>query len=147
MKGKKMVKQITVFLENSTGRLAALCRTLALAEVSMQALTVADTTDYGVARIIADNPDKAIAALNDAGYRARLVDVYAVEVPDRPGGLLPLLEAFDKAGVNVEYAYCFASGRELAVDILRVEDVQGVAGQIIQTAGFHALTSADLVKC
>ncbi|MDR1016445.1 MAG: hypothetical protein LBL67_03100 [Coriobacteriales bacterium] len=141
-----MVKQITVFLENSTGRLASMCRTLALADVSMQAMTVADTTDYGVARIIADNPDAAIAALTDDGYRAKLVDVCAVEVPDKSGGLLPLLTAFDAAGVNVEYAYCFASGRELAVDILRVDDNEAAA-KIIEQAGFKALRSSDLVTC
>ncbi|MDR0888339.1 MAG: ACT domain-containing protein [Coriobacteriales bacterium] len=139
-----MIKQITVFLENDKGRLAALCGILGDANISMRALTVADTMDYGVARIIADDPDAAASILTDGGYRAKLTDVFAVEVPDAPGGLAKLLRAFDDAAINVEYAYCFSVSGGNAVDILRVnDDVQ--AKPIIEEAGFKELSAQDVL--
>ncbi|MDR2800905.1 MAG: amino acid-binding protein, partial [Desulfovibrio sp.] len=103
-----MIDQITVFLENDKGRLAALARTIGEAGISMHALTVADTSEYGVVRIIADEPIKAREILAAKGFRVALTKVFAVEVPDHAGGLATLLDALDAAGLNVEYAYCFA---------------------------------------
>ncbi|MDR0577325.1 MAG: amino acid-binding protein, partial [Candidatus Accumulibacter sp.] len=116
-----MIDQITVFLENDKGRLAALCRALGEAGISMHALTVADTANYGVVRIVADTPARACEILGAAGFRASLTKVFAVEVPDRAGGLAGLLEAFDAAGINVEYAYCFAADGGKAIDVLRID--------------------------
>ncbi|MDR1082252.1 MAG: hypothetical protein LBL27_00060 [Coriobacteriales bacterium] len=138
-----MIDQITVFLENEKGRLAALCRALGDADVSMHALTVADTAQYGVARIIADTPAKAYEALNEKGFRASLTKVFAVEIPDHAGGLATLLEAFDAAGVNVEYAYCFATEGGKAVDVLRIDNHE-VAEGIITSAGFRVIRPTEL---
>ena len=138
-----MLNQITVFLENEQGRLAAMCRTLGEAGISMSALTVADTADYGVARIIAENPETARDALLGAGYRAKLVEVYAVEIPNIPGSLAKLLEAFDQAGINLEYAYCFASKPSTATQVFKVEDGSQVA-QIVSAAGYKLLSATDL---
>jgi hypothetical protein len=137
-----MIDQITVFLENEKGHLAALCRTLGDAGISMHALTVADTTDYGVARIIADKPAEAKAALDKADFRAILTRVYAIGVPDEPGALARLLEVFDGAQINVEYAYCFA-GKDEAIDILRIEASEGIETLVVK-AGCRLLSPSDL---
>jgi hypothetical protein len=138
-----MIEQITVFLENEKGHLAALCRTLGDAGISMHALTVADTTDYGVARIIADNPTGAKAALDAADFRALLTKVYAIGVPDKPGALAHLLEVFDDAQINVEYAYCFSGAGGEAIDILRIETTEGIEALVLK-AGCRLLTPGDL---
>ncbi|MDR3308227.1 MAG: hypothetical protein LBS58_04955 [Coriobacteriales bacterium] len=138
-----MIDQVTVFLENDKGRLAALCRTLGEAHISMHALTLADTADYGVARIIADTPAQAVEMLRDKGYRAKLTRVYAVAVPNHAGGLAQLLEAFDAAQVNVEYAYCFSMNQAEAIDVLRI-DQEDAAPAIIAQAGYRLLEANDL---
>jgi hypothetical protein len=141
-----MIDQVTVFLENSKGRLASLCKALGDAGISMHALTVADTHDFGVARIITDDPARAAETLNAAGYRAKLTKVCAVRVPDTPGGLAPLLEAFDEANANVEYAYCFGNiGSDEAIDVFRVDDEQA-ADTILVKAGYKQLQASDLYK-
>ncbi|MDR3052583.1 MAG: hypothetical protein LBU48_01820 [Coriobacteriales bacterium] len=138
-----MIDQVTVFLENETGRLASLCRTLGEAGISMQALTIADTADYGVVRIIADNPQKALETLQNAGFRASLTPVFAVSIPDHAGGLARLLDAFDAAAINLEYAYCFSSIDGNAVDVLRIEN-NAAAPDIITAAGFRLLEQHEL---
>jgi hypothetical protein len=138
-----MIDQITVFLENDKGRLAALCRTLGEAGISMHALTVADTAQYGVVRIIADTPAKAYEVLNEKGFRASLTKVFAIQVPDHAGGLAALLDAFDEASINVEYAYCFAAEGNKAVDVLRIDNHEA-AEKIIASAGFSSLKPQEL---
>jgi hypothetical protein len=138
-----MIDQITVFLENDKGRLAALCRALGNAGISMHALTVADTANYGVARIIADTPARANEVLKTAGFRASLTRVFAIEVPDKAGGLATLLEAFDAANINVEYAYCFVAEGGKAIDVLRVDD-HPAAEKIIADAGFRVARPEEL---
>jgi hypothetical protein len=138
-----MIDQITVFLENDKGRLAALCRTLGDAGISMHALTVADTAQYGVARIIADTPAQAYEVLGTKGFRVSLTKVFAVEVPDHAGGLAKLLSAFDEAGINVEYAYCFAAAGGKAIDILRIDNHEE-AEKLIVSAGFSSVAPEEL---
>jgi hypothetical protein len=108
----------------------------------MHALTVADTANYGVARIIADTPAKACEVLNAAGFRASLTQVFAIEVPDRAGGLARLLEAFDAADINVEYAYCFAVEGGKAIDVLRIDTSD--AEKIITGAGFRIVKPEEV---
>ncbi|HBT95053.1 MAG TPA: amino acid-binding protein [Coriobacteriia bacterium] len=138
-----MIDQITVFLENDKGRLAALCRTLGDAGISMHALTFADTAQYGVARVIADSPSKAYEVLNEKGFRASLTKVFAVEVPDRAGSLATLMEALDRADINVEYAYCFASKDGMATEVLRIDN-HDEAEQVIGDAGFRVVKPEEL---
>jgi hypothetical protein len=138
-----MIDQITVFLENDKGRLAALCRTLGDAGISMHALTVADTAQYGVVRIIADTPTMAYETLNEKGYRASLTKVFAVEVSDNAGGLASLLDALDLAGINVEYAYCFAVEGGKAIDVLRI-DSHDEAEKVITAAGFRVMKPEEM---
>lgn len=138
-----MIKQVSVFLENSTGRLAGLTRALGDAGVNMHALMVADTADYGVVRIICDNPARARGILEELGFSVSLTPVLAVEVPDRPGGLADVLDVLGGAGVNVEYAYCFVQpSGEYAVDVFRVDDASCEA--ILTQAGFRVLSEEDV---
>ena len=97
-----MIDQLTVFLENTKGRLTSLCRALGDADIQMHSLALADTTDYGIARIICDDPKGAVAAISEAGFTANLTKVVAVEVPDVPGGLADVLDVLDAAGLNIE---------------------------------------------
>ena len=138
-----MIEQVSVFLENSTGRLGELTRALGEARIDMHALMVADTEQFGVVRIICDEPQRATAILDDRGFGASVTYVTAVEVPDRPGGLADVLEKLGRAGVNVEYAYCFVEpAGASAVDILKVDDVS--AEDVLTAAGFRVLAPSDL---
>ena len=141
-----MIDQITVFLENSEGRLAALCRTMADAGVNMSALTIADTTDYGVVRIICDNPALAVETLDAANYRAVATKVSAIEVPNRPGGLADLLDTLESLELNIEYGYCFSVNGETAVDVLKIRGAAQAAdaAKAIEAAGFKLLSQEDV---
>ena len=140
-----MIMQLTVFLENSEGRLAALCRTLADANINMSALTIAETSDYGIVRIICDNVFEAVDVLENAGFRATKTKVLAVEVPDRPGSLAELLEALGSTDVNIEYGYCFLSNGDKAIDVLKIKpEDRAAAEQAITGAGFKLLHWNDI---
>lgn len=139
-----MVKQLTVFLENSPGRLARLTRALGDAGVNMRALMVADTAEFGVVRIICDRPDVAKSALEDAGFSVSVTDVIAVAVPDRPGGLADVLEVLGAEDLNVEYAYCFVEpGGSGAVDVFRVERVTD-AMRVLREAGIRTFSADEI---
>lgn len=138
-----MIDQVSVFLENSSGRLAELTRVLGDAGIDMHALMVADTEAFGVVRIISDRPKAAQSLLEEHGFGVSLTPVTAVEVPDRPGGLAEVLEALGAGGVNVEYAYCYVRpGADAAVDVFKVDGVNGDA--VLKDAGFRVLEPEDL---
>ena len=99
------VGQISVFLENKTGRLAEVTSILNEAQINIRALSVADTSDFGVLRLIVNNTEKAEKALKDNGFSVGKTNVIAVEVEDKPGGLHRILELLTEAGINVEYMY------------------------------------------
>jgi hypothetical protein len=143
-----MIKQLTVFLENSEGRLAALCKSLGDAGVNMHALTLSDTADYGLVRIICDDPDHALEVLNEEGYRALVTKVSAIEVGDQPGGLASLLSTLNDLNLNIEYGYCFGVAGGHAVDVFKMKDAGDAvrASAAIEKAGFRILTQDDLIK-
>ncbi|MDR1839311.1 MAG: ACT domain-containing protein [Treponema sp.] len=119
------IKQISVFLENTTGRLSEVTRTLANANINMRAISIADTADFGILRIIADKTDKAVDALSTAGFTTRQTDVVAVEIEDVPGSLAKLMELFRDSQVNIEYLYASLEGQAgKAVVIFKLEDHQ-----------------------
>lgn len=138
-----MVEQLSVFLENSAGRLAELTRALGDADIDMHALMVADTESFGVVRIICDTPRRARQILETLGFSVTLTPVIAVEIPDRPGGLAEVLEALDRAHKNVEYAYCFVRPQgSSAVDVLKVDDPSAVDALIAE--GYKVLSADSL---
>lgn len=137
-----MISQLTVFIENRKGHLAGICRTIADADIDMKALFLADTADFGVARIFCDFPKEAEQALKTAGYRAKVIPVLGVRVPDRKGGLAELLEFLDEQDVNVEYGYCFSIKEEFALDVLKVSD-SGVEGKLVE-AGYTLVKDEEI---
>ncbi len=116
-------EQISVFLENKAGRLAQVTRVLSGAGVNIRALSLADTSDFGILRIIVDDSPKAEESLKDAGFTVRRTRVVAVEVPDRPGGLHEILEQLQGNDINVEYMYAFVQPKvDNAVMIFRFDN-------------------------
>ena len=121
------VVQLSVFLGNEEGRLSEVMAVLANAKVNIRALSLADTADFGVLRIIVDSPDAAIQALKDADIVVKTTDIIAVEVEDRPGGLAKVLEVFKKEKINIEYMYAFVEkNNDNAVLVFRVEETDKV---------------------
>jgi hypothetical protein len=138
------VKQISVFLENSKGRLAEVTRTLSHEKINIRALSLADTADFGVLRIIVDNPDRCLAVLKSRAFVAQVTEVIAVEVEDKPGGLAHILEVLDQDNVNVEYMYAYVEKtRENAVVICRIDDRER-ALQILEKHGITTLNAEAL---
>jgi hypothetical protein len=119
-----MIKQISVFLENKSGRLVRVAQVLGDAKINIRGLSIADTADFGILRIIVDQPDKAIVELKDKGIMATVTEVIAMEVPDNPGGLATILSYMQDAGINIEYIYSFIEKpTNNALIMMRVEKI------------------------
>ena len=101
------VEQISIFIENKSGRLAEITRILGDAGINIRALSLADTSDFGILRLIVNDVEKAKLVLKDKGFTVSKTEVVAVEVPDRPGGLSAILQTLDAERINVEYMYAF----------------------------------------
>jgi hypothetical protein len=135
------IKQIFVFLENKAGRLGEVTKALAQAQINIRALSIADTADFGILRLIVDKENEAIKALNDAGFTTRITEVVAVEIDDKPGGLAKVMELFQKKNINIEYLYASLEGKEgKAVVIFKLEDHQKGL-QIIKENGIPLVAS------
>lgn len=118
------VKQISVFLENKAGRLADVTKILGENQINIRALSIADTADFGILRLIVSDPQKALAVLKREGLTVSETEVIAVEIPDKPGGLAGVLEDLEEKKVNIEYMYAFVGkSLENAVVIFRVEEI------------------------
>ncbi len=117
-----LVKQISVFIENKAGRLADVATCLANEGIDTRALSLADTTNFGVLRLIVDQPEKALEVLKDCNFAVSITDVISVLVPDVPGGLAEVLKIFNERNLDIEYMYAFI-GKESgkAIVILRVD--------------------------
>ncbi|MFA5866698.1 MAG: ACT domain-containing protein [Actinomycetota bacterium] len=138
------VKQISVFLENRSGRLYELCDELGKAGINMRALSIGEAADFGIVRMIVNDPAAARKMLADAGFTVAETDVLAVEIPDVPGGLAKVLGALKDKGINVEYAYAFvARSGDKAIVSMRVEDVDA-AEFALTAAGYTLLDAAQL---
>jgi len=134
-----LVQQISIFIENKSGRLAEVTRVLGEAGVNIRALSLADTSDFGILRLIVDQTDKARDVLKDKGFTVNKTEVIAVEVPDRPKGLYGILNVLDQSAVNVEYMYAFVERcGENAVIIFRFDNV-AEAIRVLQENGVNIL--------
>ena len=140
-----VVKQISVFMENRAGRLEEITGILAGSKINIRALSLADTSDFGILRLIVDNPDRAAGILKKNGFTVRENEVIAVEVEDKPGGLHDILSLFSKAGISIEYMYAFLERRHenRAVLIIRVE-AAAKAVKTMQDAGKQLLTAEEI---
>ena len=140
------LKQLTIFVENKKGALVNITKSLADNNVNMRALSIADTEDFGILRLIVDNNDAATNALQDAGYLIKMTDVVGVKIGDEPGKLSKALEVLDEADINMEYLYAFMARTEKhAYVVLRVAD-NDAAEKALEAAGFHMITDADVDK-
>jgi hypothetical protein len=138
------LQQLSVFLENKPGALKKVCAVLADAKINISTLSLADTKEYGILRLLIKDWEKAKAALEKGGYAVKQTEVLAVEVEDRPGGLAAMLAPIEAAGVNVEYMYAFSTGRGgKAVLIFRFSDLDQ-ATDSLKGAGLNVLGDVDL---
>lgn len=144
-----VVKQLSVFLENTPGRLRAVTSVLAENNVNIRALTLADTSDFGVLRLIVDKPELAVIILKEKNFTVKLADVIAVEMDDTPGGLDNVLEVLDAREVNIEYMYAFMGAKpKKALVIFRVDKLEE-AVESLKTKGIRLIVTeeeaADLI--
>jgi hypothetical protein len=140
------LRQISVFLENKKGRLAEAIGLIAREKVNIRALSLADTADFGVLRLIVNDTEKCLAALKKAGFVAQKTEVLAVEIPDRPGGLQGVLEVFDRAELNIEYLYAFVERKaDNAIVIFRT-DQPDKAARALAADGLSVLNEEAVQK-
>lgn len=141
------INQISLFLENKPGHLAALCAKLAEANINIITLSLADTQQFGIVRLIVDDWCKAQAVLEGTGYVINVREVVAAAVPDKPGGLALVLNIVGQAEVNIEYMYAFAFRHgEEAVLVFRFDDPEKAVAAL-QAAGRSVFDSAALLAC
>ena len=142
-----MIKQISVFLENKPGSLYAMTGVLAQHQIYMRVFSLAETSDFGIARLIVDDVYKTATVLREAGFINKITPVLGVAIPDVPGGLNKVLQALTDANVNVEYMYAFLGGRdaEHAYMIFRVEDNAAAASALAQR-GIQVVDQEEIEK-
>ncbi len=140
------LKQVTVFVENKQGALVAITDTLARHNVNIRALSIADTQEFGILRLIVNDTAAAVKTLAEEGHLINTTDVVGVKIGDEPGKLSKALEVLDEAGINMEYLYAFMTRTEKhAYVVLRVAD-NAAAESALEAAGFHLITDADVNK-
>jgi hypothetical protein len=138
------IKQLSVFLENKPGQLSIPCKALANAGISILTLSLADTHQFGILRLILRDPEKGKKVLEEAGCVVNLTDVVAIEVPDRPGGLGEILEAVEAEDINLEYMYAFTyRSEDKAVIVFRFEDPD-TALKILRDKNINIIDSVEL---
>ncbi|MFV2082740.1 MAG: ACT domain-containing protein [bacterium] len=136
------VEQISIFMENKAGRLAQVTQILGDAGVNIRALSLADTADFGILRLLVSDNDKAVSALKDNGFTVGLTDVLAIEVPDKPGGLAEFLKILGDNDINIEYLYAHRRG-ENAIIIFRFDDLDR-ARSVIEGANIRVVGGEEL---
>lgn len=138
------IQQLSIFVENKAGRLAEITETLAAENVDIRAISVADTCDFGILRLIVDKPEEAVAALSKKGIAVTMTSVLAIGVDDRPGALAEAMRVFAAAGISVEYLYAFVSRENgMAYVILRVDD-ERQAEEVLRANGFPILAAEQI---
>ena len=140
------VRQISIFLENRSGRLASVLKEVGRSGVNIRALSLADTSDFGILRLIVDDVDKCVKALRETGHTVSTTEVLAVEVPDHPGGLAGILDVLSRASLNVEYMYAFVSrATEKALVVFRFEKIDAAIAAL-QKAGISVVQAETVYK-
>lgn len=137
-------RQISVFLENKPGQLAAVMKRIKDAGINVRALSLADTRDFGILRMIVNDTEKTLDSLKDAGYVATVTDILAVSVPDTPGQLSRVVDILAAGNVNIEYLYAFTGKTDRSISfVIRVDD-NAHAAAALEEAGIIQLTENDL---
>ena len=140
------IKQLTVFIQNKKGTVVSVTDILSQNNINLRALSIAETQEFGILRLIVNDEKTAEAVLGENGYLIKVVDVVGVKIGDEPGKLTAALNVLDKADINVEYLYAFMARTEKhAYVVLRVED-NAAAEKVLTEAGFKMITEADINK-
>ena len=140
------IKQLTVFVQNRKGSMATLTDVLSKNDINIRALSIAETEDFGVLRLIVNDEAAATKILEENGYLIKTIDVVGVKIGDKPGALTDALNVLDKADINVEYLYAFMARTEKhAYVVLRVEDNDAVESAL-ESAGLHLISNKDICK-
>ncbi len=140
------LKQLNVFVENKQGALVNITDALARSEINIRALSIADTEEFGILRLIVNDTDTASEMLEELGYLIKITEVVGVKIGDEPGKLSKALQVLDNNSINMEYLYAFMSRTEKhAYVVLRVAD-NNAAETALEAAGFHLITDADVNK-
>lgn len=138
------IKQISIFLENKQGTLVQITQVFADLKINLKAMSLADSTDFGIARIIVDNPDEIVTKIQQKDYIAKVNDVIAIEIPDETGSLNSILKLLAENGRNVEYMYGFTGKKtNSAYMIMRMTDIEK-AEVVLKNAGIKTLDQKDL---
>ena len=140
------IKQLTVFIQNKKGTVVSVTDILSKNNINLRALSIAETQDFGILRLIVNDEKAAEAVLTENGYLIKVIDVVGVKIGDEPGKLTAALDVLDKADINVEYLYAsMARTEKHAYVVLRVED-NAVAEKVLTDAGFKMISEADINK-
>lgn len=140
------IKQISIFVENKPGRLADITAMLAKKNIDIRALSIADTTDYGILRLIVSNPEKAVEIIREEGMTVSSTNVLGIVIPDEPGGFAKAINVLANKGIGVEYAYAFITPEQgKAYIIIRVAD-NDVASAVLSAAGIELIEQTDIFK-
>jgi len=140
------IKQLTVFVENKQGAVVSITDTLSRHNVNLRALSIAETQDFGILRLIVNDTKTAQQVLSDAGYLIKITEVVGVKIGDAPGKLTAALQVLDEKNINMEYLYAFMARTEKhAYVVIRVED-NAAAEAVLTNAGFKMITEADICK-
>ena len=140
------IKQLTVFIQNKKGTVVSVTDILSKNNINLRALSIAETQDFGILRLIVNDEKAAEAVLTENGYLIKVIDVVGVKIGDEPGKLTAALDVLDKADINVEYLYAFMARTEKhAYVVLRVEDNE-IAEKALTDAGFKMISEADINK-
>ena len=140
------IKQLTVFVQNKQGTVASVTDILSKNDINLRALSIAETQDFGILRMIVNDEAAAERVLADSGYLIKVIDVVGIKIGDEPGKLSEALTVLDNANINLEYLYAFMARTEKhAYVVLRVED-NAVAEQLLGDAGFKMISDADISK-
>ena len=141
-----IVRQLSVFLENKPGRLCAATDALAREGINLSALTLADTSEFGILRLLVDQPDRAKEILTESGVTVRLTDVLAVAMDDAPGGAVGILHLLSEAGLNIEYMYaCVGRASGKAIMVIRTDDIESAAN-ILHRGGYGDINPAEVYR-
>ena len=141
-----IVRQLSVYLENKPGRLCAATDVLAREGINLSALTLADTSEFGILRLLVDQPDRAKEILTESGVTVRLTDVLAVAMDDAPGGAVGILHLLSEAGLNIEYMYaCVGRASGKAIMVIRTDDIESAAN-ILHRGGYGDINPAEVYR-
>ena len=140
------IKQLTVFVENRQGTMVSITETLSKHNINLRALSIAETEDFGILRLIVNDEETAEKVLREEGYLIKITDIVGVKIGDAPGKLSAALKVLDDNKINIEYLYAFMARTEKhAYVVIRVED-NAAAEAALTEAGFHLITDTDVAK-